>query len=196
MEHNWKKATLIPAVAAKTGTRQNFQGGGGVRLLRKAVRHPSWTTLVIIFIWFDKGHIVINSLKNHLNFSTWLTREMLIWPENSTQGINNFEDFHYLHWRLVADFFTLSVKGQSTSRTWYVIFNVYPYIKPQLISTSHFCTKLWSNFNQSKISDWVKGVSDWVSKVSQNSESSEEMSQVSDSIERVHWMTQLSEASK
>ena len=29
MEHDWKKATLIPAVAAKTGTRQIFKGGGG-----------------------------------------------------------------------------------------------------------------------------------------------------------------------
>ena len=49
----------------KTGTRQIcrviFIGG---HLLRKAVRHPSWKILVIIFIWIDKGHIVINSVKN------------------------------------------------------------------------------------------------------------------------------------
>ena len=29
---------------------------------------------------------------------------MLIWLENSTQDISNSEDFHYLHWRLVADY--------------------------------------------------------------------------------------------
>ena len=49
----------------KTGTRQIwrviFIGG---YLLRKAVRHPSWKILVIIFIWIDKGHIVIKSVKN------------------------------------------------------------------------------------------------------------------------------------
>ena len=37
-------------------------------------------------------------------FSTWLTREMFIWLKNSTLGISNSEDFHYLHWRLVADY--------------------------------------------------------------------------------------------
>ena len=49
----------------KTGTRQIwrviFIGG---YLLCKAVRHPSWKILGIIFIWIDKGHIVINSVKN------------------------------------------------------------------------------------------------------------------------------------
>ena len=62
-----EKATLIPAVAAKDRDASNliwcviFIGG---YLLRKAVGHPSWKILVIIFIWIDKGHIVINSVKN------------------------------------------------------------------------------------------------------------------------------------
>ena len=64
MKHDWKKATLISAVAAKNRDAANltrhFHGG---HLLRKAVRHPSWKILVIIFMWFDKGHVVINSLK-------------------------------------------------------------------------------------------------------------------------------------
>ena len=96
-------------------------------------------------------------------FSTWLTREMLIWLENSTQGISNSEDFHYLHWRLVADY-----PGHVTThfRTQWqrpvhlkdLICDIshsmkikYPYTKPQsptlFISKSHpshFCTKLWS----------------------------------------------------
>ena len=69
MEYDWKKATLIPAVAAKNRDAANLTrhfhggGGGGCHLLRKAVRHPSLTKLVIIFIWFDKGHVIINSLK-------------------------------------------------------------------------------------------------------------------------------------
>ena len=64
----------------------------GGYLLRKAVRHPSWKILVIIFIWIDKGHIVINSGKT-FEFWSWLTPEMLIWLENSTQDISISEDF-------------------------------------------------------------------------------------------------------
>ena len=64
MEHDWKKATLIPTVAAKDRDAANlihhFHGG---HLLRKAVRHPSLSILVIIFIWIDKGHVVIKSMK-------------------------------------------------------------------------------------------------------------------------------------
>ena len=67
MEHDWKKATLIPAVAAKNRDAANltrhFMGGGGGHLLRKAVRHQSLTKLVIIFVCFDKRYVVINSLK-------------------------------------------------------------------------------------------------------------------------------------
>ena len=36
MEHDWKKATLIPAVAAKTGTRLNSVIFIGDHRLRKA----------------------------------------------------------------------------------------------------------------------------------------------------------------
>ena len=59
-----KKLLSFPPWQPKTGTRQIcrviFMGG---HLLHKAVQHPSLTKLVIIFIWFDKGHVVINSLK-------------------------------------------------------------------------------------------------------------------------------------
>ena len=59
-----KKLLSFPQWQPKTGTRQIwrfiFMGG---HLLRKAVRHPSWTKFIIIFKWFDKGHVVINSLK-------------------------------------------------------------------------------------------------------------------------------------
>ena len=62
-----KKLLSFPQWQPKTGTRQIgrviFMGG---HLLRKAVRHPSLTKLtklVIIFIWFDRGHVAINSLK-------------------------------------------------------------------------------------------------------------------------------------
>ena len=62
MKHDLKKATLILAVAAKNRDAANltrhFHGG---HLLRQAVRHPSLTKLVIIFMWFDKGHVNINS---------------------------------------------------------------------------------------------------------------------------------------
>ena len=96
-------------------------------------------------------------------FSTWLTREMLIWLENSTQGISNSEDFHYLHWRLVADYpghVTTHFRTQCQRPVHLkdLICDIshsmkikYPYTKPQsptlFISKSHhshFCTKLWS----------------------------------------------------
>ena len=64
MEHDWIKATFIPAVVAKvrdaTNFTRHFQGG---HLLRKAVRHPSLSNLAIIFIWIDKVHVVNNSQK-------------------------------------------------------------------------------------------------------------------------------------
>ena len=96
-------------------------------------------------------------------FSTWLTREILIWLENSTQGISNSEDFHYLHWRLVADYpghVTTHFRTQCQRPVHLkdLICDIshsmkikYPYTKPQsptlFISKSHpshFCTKLWS----------------------------------------------------
>ena len=102
-------------------------------------------------------------------FSTWLTREMLIWLENSTQGISNSEDFHYLHWRLVADYpghVTTHFRTQCQRPVHLkdLICDIshsmkakYPYTKPQsptlFISKSHpshFCTKLWSKTWDSK----------------------------------------------
>ena len=60
-----KKLHSFPQWQPKTGTRQIcrvfFIRG---HFLRTAVRHPSLTILVIIFIWIDKGHVVINSVKN------------------------------------------------------------------------------------------------------------------------------------
>ena len=60
-----KKLHAFRTWQPKTGTRQIwrviFIRG---YLLRKAERHPSWKILVIIFIWIDKGHIVINSVQN------------------------------------------------------------------------------------------------------------------------------------
>ena len=60
MEHDWKKGTLIPAVAAKNRDAANltrhFYGGSPVR---KVVRHQSLTILVISFIWIDKPNLVI-----------------------------------------------------------------------------------------------------------------------------------------
>ena len=60
-----KKLLSFPQWQPKTGTRQIwrviFMGG---HLLRKPVWHPSWKILVIIFIWIDKGHVVIKSVKN------------------------------------------------------------------------------------------------------------------------------------
>ena len=96
-------------------------------------------------------------------FSTWLTREMFVWLKNSTLGISNSEDFHYLHWRLVADYpghVTTYFRTQCQRPvhpkdlicdTWHSIKIKYPYTKPQSPTPfnsnshpSHFCTKLWS----------------------------------------------------
>ena len=96
-------------------------------------------------------------------FSTWLTREMFIWLKNSTLGISNSEDFHYLHWRLVADYpgHVTTYFGTQCQRPvhpkdlicdiWHSIKIKYPYTKPQSPTPfnsnshpSHFCTKLWS----------------------------------------------------
>ena len=72
-------------------------------LLRKVVRHPSLSILVIIFIWIDKGDVVFNSVKIIWNFNVMFW-EMLIWLENIIPGIRDSENFHYLQWRLVADY--------------------------------------------------------------------------------------------
>ena len=96
-------------------------------------------------------------------FSTWLTREMFIWLKNSTLGISNSEDFHYPHWRLVADYPGLMTtyfrtQCQRPVHPKDLICDIshsikikYPYTKPQSPTPfnsnshpSHFCTKLWS----------------------------------------------------
>ena len=63
MEHDWKKLHSFWKWQPKIGTRQktcHFHRG---HLLCKAVRHPSLSNLVMIFIWIDEGHIVIKSVK-------------------------------------------------------------------------------------------------------------------------------------
>ena len=60
MKHDWKKATLIPAVAAKDRDASNFIGG---HLLRKAVRHPSWKILVIILYELTKDILLLTQWK-------------------------------------------------------------------------------------------------------------------------------------
>ena len=165
MELDWEKATLIPAVASKNRDAANltrhFHGGGG-HLLRTAVRHPSLKKLVIFFIWFDKGHVVINSLKIIWIFHVANSRNVYL-TENTTVGISNSEDFHYLHWRLVADYpgHVISYFGTQCQRPvhskdlicdiWHSVKLKYSYTKPQsptpFNSNSHpsyFCTKLWS----------------------------------------------------
>ena len=107
-------------------------------------------------------------------FSTWLTREMFIWLKNSTLGISNSEDFHYLHWRLVADYpghVTIFFRTQCQRPVhpkdlicdiWHSIKIKYPYTKPQSPTPfnsnshpSHFCTKLWSKtFWQNQTGDY------------------------------------------
>ena len=96
-------------------------------------------------------------------FSTWLTREMFIWLKNSTLGISNSEDSHYLHWRLAVDYpghVTTYFRTQCQRPVhpkdlicdiWHSIKIKYPYTKPQSPTPfnsnshpSHFCTKLWS----------------------------------------------------
>ena len=62
MEHDWKKATLKPAVAAKssdaTNLTRHFKGG---HPLWKAVWHPYTICSVIIFTWIDKVNVINTS---------------------------------------------------------------------------------------------------------------------------------------
>ena len=82
---------------------------------------------------------------------------MFIWLKNSTLGISNSEDFHYLHWRLVADYpghMTTYFRTQCQSPfhpkdpicyIWHSIKIKNLYTKPQSPTLpSYFCTKLWS----------------------------------------------------
>ena len=85
MEHDWKKDILIPAVATKNRDAANlthhFHGGPH---LHKSVWHPTLTKLVITFIRFDKGHVLLIHWKS-FDFLTWLTRENvdLTWKQHS-----------------------------------------------------------------------------------------------------------------
>ena len=111
-------------------------------------------------------------------FSTWLTREMFIWLKNSTLGISNSEDFHCLHWRLVADYpghVTTYFRTQCQRPVhpkdlicdiWHSIKIKYPYTKPLSLTPfnsnshpSHFCTKLWSKTSNDL------GKIDWAQKI-------------------------------
>ena len=144
MEHDWKKTTLIPEVAAKNRDAANltrhFHGGspssqGGTT--------PKFNEIGNNFLYDLTKYMLLLIHWKSFEFSTWLTREMFIWPKNSTLGISNSEDFHYLHWRLVAGY-----PGHVTSyfRTqcqrpvhpkdlicdiWHSIKIKYPYTKPQ-----------------------------------------------------------------
>ena len=109
-----------------------------------------------------KGMLLLIHWKS-FEFSTWLTREMFIWLKNSTLGISNSEDFHYLHWRLIADYpghVTTYFRTQCQRPVhpkdliydiWHSVKINYPYTKPQSRTPfnsnyhpSKFCTKLWS----------------------------------------------------
>ena len=152
-----KKLLSFPQWQPKTGTRQIwrviFMGG---HLLRKAARHPSWTKSVIILIWFDKGHVVINSLK-------------IIWIFNMANSRNVYltEKQHSRHqqfWRFPLSPLEASsriprhTQCQRPVHPKDLICDIrhsikikYPYTKPQSPTPfnsnshpSHFCTKLWS----------------------------------------------------
>ena len=163
MKHDWKKATLISAVAAKNRDAANltrhFHGG---HLLRKAVRHPSWKILVIIFMWFDKGHVVINSWKIIWIFHVANSRNVDLTGKQHSRH-QPFWRFPLSPWRLVADYpghVTTHFRTQCQRPVHLkdLICDIshsmkikYPYTKPQsptlFISKSHpshFCTKLWS----------------------------------------------------
>ena len=65
MKHVWKKATLIPAVAAKDRDA-SFSGGGGGSPSSQGGTIPKFNDFGNkLYIWIDKGN-VINSVKNIL----------------------------------------------------------------------------------------------------------------------------------
>ena len=89
------------------------------------------------------------------------SRNVYLTEKNSTLGIGNSEDFHYLHMRLVADYPGHVTTYFRTQRPvhlkdlicdiWLSMKKKYPYTKPQSPTPfnsnshpSHFCTKLWS----------------------------------------------------
>ena len=62
MEHDWKKATLKPAVAPKnsdaTNLTRHFKGG---HTLWEALWHPETICFVKICTWIDKVNVINNS---------------------------------------------------------------------------------------------------------------------------------------
>ena len=78
MEHDWIKATFIPAVVAKvrdaTNLTRHFQGG---HLLRKVVQHPSLSNLAIISNELTKYMLLIIQRKS-FEYSPLLTEEMMM----------------------------------------------------------------------------------------------------------------------
>ena len=159
-----KKLLSFPQWQPKTGTRQIwrviFMGG---HLLRKAVRHPSWKILVIIFMWFDKGHVVINSLKIIWIFHVANSRNVDLTGKQHSRH-QQFWRFPIISiggwWQITPGHVTTHFRTQCQRPVHLkdLICDIshsmkikYPYTKPQsptlFISKSHpshFCTKLWS----------------------------------------------------
>ena len=89
MEHDWIKATFVPAVVAKvrvaTNLTRHFQGG---HLLRKAVRHPSLSNVALISIWIENIHVV-NTSEKIIWISTIADWRNVDLTESSIQDISN-----------------------------------------------------------------------------------------------------------
>ena len=105
MKHDWKKATLIPVVAAKDRDASNLPRHFLLGVTFFARRYDTQVERFRKYFLCEltKGMLLLVQWKA-FKFSSWLTPEMLIWLENSTHDIRRSEDFDYLHWRLVADY--------------------------------------------------------------------------------------------
>ena len=94
MEHDWKKATLKPAVAAKnsdaTNLTRHLKGKGSYSL--EAVWRPYTICLVKIFTWIDKVNAINNSAE-------------IIWFFAVDNSINAYLTEKYLseHTKIYAD---------------------------------------------------------------------------------------------
>ena len=127
IENDWKKLHSFRHWQPKTWTwqiwRVIFRGGG--HLLRKTVRHSSLSNLVIIFIWIDKGHVVIDSVKIIWIFAMANSRNVDL---TGKQHLRHQQFWRYLPGSIISrsrdNLFSHYVKGQSTSRNCYVIFNI------------------------------------------------------------------------
>ena len=163
MEHDWIKATFIPAVVAKvrdaTNLTRHLQGG---HLLRKTVWHPSLSNLAIIFIWIDKVHVVNDSQKIIWIFTIANSRNVDLTekqhsrhqqflriplsPLEASSRLPRSRDHLFSHLMSKASL----PQGPDM---WYLTFyeNKVPIYQTTIsnslyfkISPSHFCTKLWS----------------------------------------------------